>query len=259
MESRRFEIEFTVTTVKKMNNSYAKAFYIDRFEIDEIEQECEQRVSYGYVNFKDAVKKLKRKYNYNKKYDSFYCYEITEEGKKLLKSVSSTEDKMVGTPATFNPGYEGIHRLNVALKNRAPINQDMEEVNFATPAVLRTFYGLLEHERGHGEYSETMFTTLINSMEKKYKGGKIMEGIKNVYINEKEGVTVIVFDNGDKVRVTREKSEKNDVEKAIAIAIVKYYFGLEYYINACDKVVKAEKKEKVKKTAKKADKKEAKI
>lgn len=62
------------------------------------------------------------------------------------------------------------------------------------------------------------------------------EEIKNVYVNEDKATTVVVFQNGDKVKVKRHKDDQNDFEKAIAIAIIKYYFGRDYWIDACDKI-----------------------
>ena len=369
---RIFEIEYTVTVVKKMNNVYTKAFYIDSFKIDGIEHECKLRVSYGYINFKDEVKKLKREYLYNKLKDNIFVFQVIDGQRKICQALSSST--IIPSPdhmATINFAQEinqicdGIAKkaidafvlngptgsgktmvaMQVAKKagleyvvynltsetdvfNLEPMIQDWEkgkviiikdlvyvsdriydliedlikykksfilggtkyiknpntvfiietnsrdEYNYqCTRRLIRT-YSTLDTPNSNIEAKErldrminrylgdigleTMAMSFINKFTKEYKGGKIMEGIKNVFVNEKEGVTVIVFNNGDKVRVTREKGEKNDVEKAIAIAIIKYYFGLDYYINACDKVVKAEKKEKVKKTAKKADKKEMK-
>lgn len=74
--------------------------------------------------------------------------------------------------------------------------------------------------------------------------------VEKVYNNKKEGTTIVVFKNGDKIRVTREKDDKDDLEKAIAIAMVKYAYGLDKYLDACDKVIDSTKKEKLKKTTK---------
>ena len=111
---RTFNLEYKSAPVKN-----TRMFVIQKFTIDDIcEMYGEHCFSYGYINFKDTIKKIKRKYNYNKKYDSFYCYEIVGGVKKILKSVSSTEDKILKIPATFNPGYEGTKILNASLKNR---------------------------------------------------------------------------------------------------------------------------------------------
>jgi len=75
--------------------------------------------------------------------------------------------------------------------------------------------------------------------------------VEKVYNNKKEGTTIVVFANGDKIRVTREKDDKDDLEKAIAIAMVKYAYGLDKYLDACDRVVDSTKKEKLKKVTKK--------
>ena len=240
---RIFEIEYIVMTVKNMNNVYVKAFHIKNFKIDGVEQECEHCVSHGYINFKDEVKKLKRKYLYNKLKDKIFVFQIIDGQTKICQPLSSS---------TVIPSSD--HILETEKRLYEMYGNYLKDMDPETIAI--NFIGLDE--------GETNFTTkgcldaLLKEFEKENKGGKIMEGIKNVFVNEKEGVTVIVFNNGDKVRVTREKGEKNDIEKAIAIAIIKYYFGLDYYINACDKVVKAEKKEKVKKTVKKTNKKEEK-
>jgi len=385
---RIFEIEYTVATVKNMSNVYVKAFHIKSFKIDEVEQECEHCVVHGYINFKDKVKKLKRKYLYNKLKDKIFVFQVIGGQTKICQSLSSStiipssgHMETIDFALAINHIYDGIAKkevnafvldgptesdktmvaMQVAKKvgleyvvynltsetdvfNLEPMIQDWEkgkviiikdlvyvsdrmfiliedlidyeqrftlgkkeyiknpntifiietdsrdEYNYylrarilkhkytilnmpvvsnsvvETEERLAEMYGnYLEKEyKGGIDMEETNFATLgsymsfMDKITKKYKGGKIMEGIKNVFVNEKEGVTVVVFNNGDKVRVTREKSEKNDIEKAIAIAIVKYYFGLDYYINACDKVVKAEKKEKVKKTTKKTSKKEEK-
>lgn len=265
---RIFKIEYTVKTVKKMNNVYAKAFYIDNFKIDGVEQECDElRVSYGYVNFKDGIKKLKRKYNYHKIYDSFYCYEIAEGEKKLLKSVSSTEDKIIGIPSTFNSGYEGSKILSVSLKNRFILKDgylDMQETNFATEDCMKCLDSLIEEgankmkDTNNNTFLHEFYEGLSPEMKQMFKALAVHESgrtifrkeesivyeIKNIYVNETKGVTTIVFGNGDKIKVVKDSEDKNDIEKAIAIAIIKYYFGLDYYFDACKKVVNTEKKAK---------------
>lgn len=352
---RIFEIEYTVTTVKNMSNVYVKAFYIKNFKIDGAEQECERRVSHGYINFKDEVKKLKRKYLYNKLKDKIFVFQIIDGQTKICQPLSSsiiipTSGHMESIYFTqaINHICDGIAKkaidafvlngptgsgkttvaIQVAKKagleyvvynltsktdiyNLKPMFQDWEKgkviiikdlayasehiynliddlINYDKRFILggieyiknpNTIFIIETNSRDEYNYQRTrslirtyitlnmpvlsneiegrlyedmaknlvMAANLINKFTKEHKGGKIMEGIKNVFVNEKEGVTVVVFNNGDKVRVTREKGEKNDVEKAIAIAIIKYYFGLDYYINACDKIVKAEKKRKGKK------------
>lgn len=90
-----------------------------------------------------------------------------------------------------------------------------------------------------------------NKMEYKIVLGKgsasSLPEVEKVYNNKKEGTTIVVFKNGDKIRVTREKGDKDDLEKAIAIAMVKYAYGLDKYLDACDKVVDSTKKSKTKK------------
>lgn len=72
--------------------------------------------------------------------------------------------------------------------------------------------------------------------------------VKKVYYNMKKGITIVEFYNGEKVRVTREKGDAHDLEKAIAIAMVKYAFGLDTYLKACEKAINSEKnKEKTQK------------
>ena len=70
-----------------------------------------------------------------------------------------------------------------------------------------------------------------------------------VYYNDKKGATVVEFWNGDKIRVTRRKEDKHDLEKAIAIAMVKYAYGLDAYLEACDNAIDSTKKPKEKKKA----------
>lgn len=266
---RIFKLEYKSTQAKN-----TRMFFIQKFTIDDIcEIHGEYWVSCGYINFKDNIKKIKRKYNYNKKYDSFYCYEIVGGVKKILKSVSSTEDKIIGIPSTFNPGYEGIKSPNTSLKNRFMIKDgylSIQETNFATENCMKCLDSLIEEgankmkDTNNNTFLHEFYEGLSPEMKQIFKAltihesghttfrkeESIMYEIKNVYINETKGVTTIVFGNGDKIKVVKDSEDKNDIEKAIAIAIIKYYFGLDYYFDACKKVVNAEKKAKPEKKKK---------
>ena len=57
--------------------------------------------------------------------------------------------------------------------------------------------------------------------------------VEKVYINKKDGITLLKFSNGDEIRVTREKDDTDDLEKAIDM--VKYAYDLNKYLDACQK------------------------
>jgi len=266
---RIFEIEYEVAS-DTINNIYTEKFYINSFKINGEKHEYYCRhVFFGFNSFKDEVERLKRKYLYSNDIlkDMIFVFQVIDGQTKICQSLSS---EGIEIEMKITRGSTFSHRLHGELtpeviKAMIAYEKNKHTASETEERLYKMYGSYLEKEyKGGIDMEETNFATLgsymsfMDKLAKEYKGGKIMESIKNVFVNEKEGVTVVVFNNGDKVKVTREKSEKNDIEKAIAIAIVKYYFGLDYYINACDKVVKAEKKEKVKKTIKKTNKKEEK-
>lgn len=85
-----YELDFTSGTLKTGKGRW---FRIHTIKINKGEL-CVSWPAYneGYCNFVREIKAVKRRLGYNKKVDSFYAYNVTNNQSKLLESVSSKEN-----------------------------------------------------------------------------------------------------------------------------------------------------------------------
>ena len=171
-----------------------------------------------HLHFANKLFKLYKDAYNEDKFLALYCIINEEEVARIFKA----------------PHYCDDDYMAPAEKNRKTIHLDIHS------EYARGFYQML---KTGNKMANLKYIQAEKENNKNMKNGLI----KNVYYNNKKGATVVEFWNGDKIRVTRRKEDKHDLEKAIAIAMVKYAYGLDAYLEACDNAIDSTKKPKEKK------------
>lgn len=187
-------------------------------------------------------------------------------GQKFLVPAAPGAEILFGTKPIYITKHENFkcilllnsEYLSMLNKETGPMNYLLSIIHrypvFMAPYVPR--FNQSEKDRIIGTVYETnkeKIKTLEENNKMEYKivlgtgRNSTLPEVEKVYVNKKDGITLLKFSNGDKVRVVREKDDTDDLEKAIAIAMVKYAYGLDRYLTACNKVVDSTKKEKEKK------------